>query len=219
MSSHNLTSKRLTDLGLGIFNEFWDGVHPHYLPFLNLHDSNESNWNLTISIQRLNTIVEKHSEQSVQEGIRHLLTHPDWRPHLVACLVLLRLSPQARSTLLDLFWERLSLGSWVSPQISVAVSLVDRNFKMKGEKILSDGLAMNDPSLLAQDHHALPGPRRPYPPEGKTKAALEFLVHNVINDTSDNDAGGLHARDWKQTLLKLIDSKRIVSCEILQGTA
>ncbi len=126
----------MTDFGLGIFNEFWDGVHPHHLPFLHPHDSP----NLTISLQRLNAILEKNSESSILEGTRHLLADHNWRTHLVACFVLLRLSPQTRSALFDSFWERLTLGSWVSPQISVVLSLMDRDFKMKGEKVLRDGL-------------------------------------------------------------------------------
>jgi hypothetical protein len=204
----------LTDFGLGIFNEFWDEAHPHHLPLLNLQDAGDPHWNLTISIQRLNAIVEKNSEPSVWEGVRFLLDTPNWRPHLVACLVLLRLSSPARATLQDLFWDRISLGSWVSPQILVTLSLVDGDFKMKGEKILRGGFAANvrrpsSPDPVSQGH------TRPSPSEQKVKAAIEFLVNNVIIDSSDNDAGGSHASDWKQRLLKLIESKKIASRDIL----
>ena len=203
-------------MGLEIFNEFWDGTHPLHLPLLNLRDSGEANnWNLTISLQRLNAIAEKNSDQSVQEGIRHLLANHDWRPHLVASVVLLRLSSQARSTLLDLFWERLSLGSWVSPQILVALSLADKNFKMKGEKILRDGLAMNAPGLSVPDHPVSQSGMGSSPSERKIKAAIDFLINNVLNDASDGDSGGLLASGWREKLLKLIASKRIVSCEVL----
>lgn len=201
----------MTDFGLGIFNEFWDGVHPHHLPFLHPHDSRD----LTVSLQRLNAIIEKNSESSVVEGTRHLLADHNWRTHLVACFVLLRLSPQTRSALLDSFWERLTLGSWVSPQISVVLSLVDRDFKMKGEKILRDGLTANDPSLSTLGSQAPQGRRSPS--EGKALAAVQVLINEVIIDTSDSDAGGLHAQHWKQRVLKLIETK-IISCEIQQGT-
>ncbi|AYB33788.1 hypothetical protein [Chryseolinea soli] len=203
-------------MDLGIFNEFWDGVHPHHLPLLNLIDSGASNqWNLTISLQRLNAIVEKNPEQSVQEGVIALLAYHDWRSHLVACLVILRLPSSARSILLDHFWKRLSLGSWVCPQILVALSLVDRNFEMKAEKILHDGLAMYAQSLSVTDEQKSQGSSRASTPsERKTKAAIEFLLKNTLNDTPDSDSGGLIASRWKKRLLKLMELKSVAFYEI-----
>jgi hypothetical protein len=195
---------------LGIFNSFWDG-QPNHLPFLNLLDWGEENkdWNLGLSIKKLSKILETNPENTIAEGITQLLRNEDWRSHLIASVSLLVIKPSKRNNLVGIYWERLSKGSWVSPQILVALSIADEDFKIKGEKILANGLKIDHSKLTSIEHHILRGGTGATVSERKIIAATDYLLNGVVNDTNDSDSGGSISRDWKERLLKLIDTGKL----------
>ena len=190
---------------LGIFKSVWDG-QPNHLPLLNLYemDQEQAEFNLTQSITKLDFILTSNSPRSIQESIMFLLESVDWRPHLVATLSFLALRPSERGGLLPLFWGVLSRGTWVSPQILVALSVSDSEFKIKGERILVEGFKINYPRLSPVDHHVSRGGTPSTVSERKIIAAVDFLLNGVVKDTADNDAGGSIAKNWKERLEELV---------------
>ncbi|OHT47275.1 hypothetical protein [Flavobacterium tructae] len=201
-------------MNLGIFKDFWDG-HPNHLPFLSLVEltSDESqSFNLKLSFSKLEAILETNSEQKISDGIRLLLEQENWRAHLVASVSLLLISQAKRDRLINLYWERLSRGSWVSPQILTSLSRCDTSFNTKGEKILTEGFTINYASLSSIDHHVLRGGVPTTVSEKKIIAAVNYLLNNIINDNDDNydnDSGGSIAKNWKEKLTELIKENRV----------
>jgi hypothetical protein len=92
---------------LGVFRSLWE-EYAHYLPFLNLSEfENEpKEWNLNISIEKLNKIFETNTEQSIIDGIKLLLEGKGWRTHLVASIAVLKLQASNRLDLIDLLWDK-----------------------------------------------------------------------------------------------------------------
>lgn len=139
---------------LGIFNDFWDGKHPHHLPLLNLRDSSEvKEWNLRISLSRLDKLFSINPREKVISDMELLIDQVDWRPHLIFCFALLKLSETENQKLINQLWTKLKVSrSWVYPQLLVTVSIVDKNFtknakelfELKGSIIDFDGLNKED---------------------------------------------------------------------------
>lgn len=174
----------------GVFNSFWDGTHPHHLPFLTMRalETDSAEWNLHTSLARLYSILDTSTEADTVEGIKLLLQDSNWRPQLVACVAVAAIAPSKRAGLINLFWDRVLKGSWVCPQLLVILYLADTDFASFA-KLITDS---NDERTYSL----------------KTKAAAEYLVTGVVNDTEKSDLGASIAQNWKQGLLNMADSGR-----------
>src|SRR6185369_448338 len=69
--------------------------------------------------------------------IRALLTERNWRPHLVGIIAVLA-RPRPDVFVVDL-WCALDKGSWVSPQLAVALFHVDAAFAAEAKRRMSSG--------------------------------------------------------------------------------
>jgi hypothetical protein len=197
-------------LEYGIFNTFWNG-HPNHLPLLSLLESNDdpAEWNLKMSIKQLDGILLTHSEESIAEGVKLLLRSDNWRPHLVAVLVMLKLNSFRSSYWINSLWERLKHGSWVSPQILVVLSMIDKDFLAKANEIAANGFKVTYSKMPAAEHHSARGPLGSRFAENKIIAAVHYLVHGSVIDSDEDDQGGSIARSWKSRLLQLIEEGKI----------
>ncbi len=191
---------------LGIFRNFWDG-QPNHLPFLSLrsYPDEPKEFNLKLSISKLESILESNSEESIKESIQLLLLNEDWRSHLVASIALLTLKQASRKNLTSYFWQRINNGSWVSPQIVVTLSFSDVEFKVKSKKILDNDFKINYSYLPEIEHHVSRGGTPKSITEKKIIASLDYLLNGIVNDTPENDAGGSICKGWKENLDKLIE--------------
>lgn len=194
---------------LGIFKNFWDG-QPNHLPFLSLVSFAEESkdFSLKLSISKLEFILENSSEELITNSIKLLLSYEDWRLHLIASMALLNLRQSTRKNLAPYFWERINKGSWVSPQIMVTLSFTDVEFKEKSKKILSEGLKINYSDLSEIEHHVSRGGTPKNIAEKKIIASLDYLLNDIVNDTSDNDGGGSICKSWKEKLEQLIQQNK-----------
>ena len=194
---------------LGIFKNFWDG-QPNHLPFLSLRSyaDEPKEFNLKLSISKLEFILENNSEESIKESIKLILSYEDWRLHLIASMTLLSLRQTARESLTFYFWERINKGSWVSPQIMVTLSFSDIEFKEKSKKILSEGFKINYTNLSEIEHHVSRGGTPRNIAEKKIIASLDYLINDIVKDTDDNDFGGSISKSWKENLEQLIQQNK-----------
>ncbi len=192
----------------GVFNDFWNG-HPNHLPLMNLYDipNPPKEWNLTKSIHRLDYIISKNSSDDIVSGIRFLLKNEDWRPHLVAALATLKIDKNRQFELKVDLWNRLKNGSWVSPQILVILSIIDSEFNIKAKQICKNGFNITYSEIPMHEHHYARGPAGTHVDNNKVIASTEYLLNGVITDSEDNDNGGSLAKNWKENLLRLIESK------------
>ena len=199
----------MSSLNFGVFNEFWNG-YPNHLPFMNLYDvaNPPSEWNLTKSIDRLDYIIFKNSIHDIVDGIRLLLSNENWRPHLVACLATLKVDKERQSQIKVYLWNRLQSGSWASPQILVILSIIDPEFNIKAKQICKNGFSITYSEMPMHEHHSARGPAGTHIDNNKVIASTEYLLNGVITDSEDNDNGGSLAKNWKENLLRLIESKK-----------
>lgn len=186
-------------MNLGIFQEFWDG-HPNHMPFLGLHDDNDlpSEWNLNLSLKKLDLLCNKHTSRELIEGILTLLMNEDWRPHLVGIIASFKLPSGIQKELIPNFWDRLEKGSWISHQILSVLSIIDNEFELKTKKILTEGFHVNFSRMSAIEHHSARGPEN-------SKDAAEKIMSSIaiLSDEENNEVG------WKTNLIKLIESNRL----------
>lgn len=124
--------------GKPVFEPFWKG-RLHYLTFLHLADrkDNDGHSALDSALNVLYSVLESNPRKEIDAGIHSLLTEPDWRAHLVALISLLALKPANDRVQLEMLWQRLYQGSWVSPQIVAVLQLLDSEFEEHGRRILS----------------------------------------------------------------------------------
>lgn len=128
----------MKELNFGIFNEFWDNEQPNHLPLLNLRNTIENNeWNLEISLKRLENILTKYSKKEITRDLEILISEMNWRPQLVFCIALLKLNKDQGEGLVKLLWNKISQNkTFVMPQLAVTALLIDSNFKEKALEIL-----------------------------------------------------------------------------------
>lgn len=191
----------------GIFNDFWDG-HPNHLPLMNLYDipNPPKEWNLSKSINRLDYITSNSSNKELVDGIKLLLKSEDWRPHLVASLATLKIDKKLQSELKIDLWNRLKSGSWVSPQILVILSIIDSEFNVQAKEICDNGFKITYSEMPPYEHHSARGPAGINADNKKVIASVEYLLNEIIIDSSENDNGGSLAKNWKNNLLELIEN-------------
>jgi hypothetical protein len=194
----------------GLFNSFWD-KYPHHLPFLNLmeSDNDPAEWNLQISISRLNSICNSNFKWELKESIDLLLESEDWRPHLIAIISVATIDKIERDEFIIKLWERLSRGSWISPQILVVLSIIDEEFKSKAEKILKEGFSVSYTNLSAVDHHVSRGGSTVKATNGKVIGALHFLLNKTTQDINYIEEGRVIAKEWSERLFQLDGEKRL----------
>lgn len=187
-------------VGFGIFNSFWD-EGPKHMSLLRLLISNdiEIESSRDSSLECVYSILRNNPVESIIDGIKLLIENPDWRPDLVACIALLALTPTNRERVLDLYWKRLNIGSWVSPQLVVTLSTVDPDFISRID------------SLYKEEFHSPNSePRATALSNRKVQAAVEFILTNEVNHDRNFDSGASIASGWKTNLLKLIDEGKVV---------
>ncbi|MBW1299028.1 hypothetical protein [Aquimarina litoralis] len=174
---------------LGIFNEFWDGKHPHHLPLLHLmNDTSNPNWNLDISLQRIENILLNNERAIVIRDLELLITQRGWRPHLIFCISLLQLKNEEFTKLKKKLWKKLEeASSWVTPQLAATASIIDPNFETKAIDILKNNTQIDRLDSL------------------NSKEILSELCKTTYEDKS------AYAIKWKEKVLKLIQEKRIKS--------
>ena len=194
----------------GVFNNFWD-EHPNHLPFLNLRESKDDpkEWNLQTSIAKLYSIQKSHSDEDINEGIRQLIKSEDWRPHIVASISILSFDSIRRDEFIGMLWDRLSRGSWTSPQILVVLSIIDKDFKSKANKIISDGFTVDYSQLTSIEHHVSRGGTGTKAASAKVVAVIDFILNKTVTDNIDSDQGASIAKRWAERLNKLINEGKI----------
>lgn len=193
----------------GVFNNFWD-EHPNHLPFLNLRESEDDpkEWNLQTSITKLYSILKSHSDEDVNEGMRQLIDSEDWRPHIVASISILSFDWTRRDEFIGLLWDRLSRGSWTSPQILVVLSIIDKDFESKASKIISEGFAVSYSPLTPIEHHVSRGGASAKAASAKVVTVINFILNRTATDSIENEGASI-ARGWAGSLNKLIDQGKI----------
>ncbi|GAB5526201.1 MAG: hypothetical protein Roseis2KO_40730 [Roseivirga sp.] len=199
----------MNKLNYGVFSEFWDG-HPNHLPLLNLYEPPESHkdLNLAKSIDRLDFIISTNSEEAITDGIQLLLEDDNWRPHLVAALVILKISKIQQSKMKMLLWKRVKQWSWVSPQILVVLSMIDPEFDRLAKDLQGYGYKTEHANMDGLLENQKKGPVQITINESKAIASAQYLLNGAIVDTDNNDRGGSIAKNWKQNLMKLIETGR-----------
>lgn len=188
----------MKDLGFGVFDNFWnDG--PKHLAFLGLTDIGDS-------LDILHDILTNHTHNEVADGLEHMLAHPDWRPHLVAAVAILKMPPAEQEPWMGVLWQRLKEGSWVSPQLLVVLSHIDPDFTEKAIHIVRNGFEVTYTDMSPVDHHVARGPRSSDVAGKKVVAAAAALLTGkaVPSSEDDNDGGGSIALFWNESLEVLI---------------
>jgi hypothetical protein len=194
----------------GVFNNFWD-EHPNHLPFLNLRESKDDpkEWNLQTSITKLYSILKSHPDGDVNEGIRQLINSDDWRPHIVASISILSFDSTRRDEFIGLLWDRLSRGSWTSPQILVVLSIIDKDFESKARKVISEGFVVSYSPLTPIEHHVSRGGVSAKAASAKVVTVINFILNRTATDAIGYDEGASIAKGWAESLNKLIDQGKI----------
>lgn len=200
----------IPEMNFGIFNTFWD-EHPHHLSFLNFSESafDEKEWNLQISINKLSTILGSGSKEELEEGIDLLLLDLNWRCHLVAIVALLTSNIIDRKRFISSLWNLLNRGSWVSPQILVALSIIDKNFTNKAERLLADDFNIQFENVSAIEHLVFQGGGTVGSAKVKVIGAICFLLGKPFSEENDPGGGGAIAKGWLERLMVLSDSGRL----------
>jgi len=159
----------------GIFDPVFKTAHG-YLALLGLHsgDSREA-------VDLVRRCCEGNQEATAD--ILKLLKEPNWRPHLVAAVAVIHIGYDVKTV--EALWNRLDHGSWVTPQLAVALLLVDTEFVSKAKPRLEAGCPVNYSELLqmsALELHSAAGPAGKTGRSAKAAAALLRLVEMVSQE-------------------------------------
>jgi hypothetical protein len=109
--------------------------------------------------------------------IRRLLADSNWRPHLVAAVAVIVSGHDSEAT--KYLWHRFDTGSWVTPQIGVALYLVDREFEAQSRPRLEAGCPVDVSDLMSMtgpERHSAAGPAGTADRSAKTAATLLQLL-------------------------------------------
>lgn len=200
----------MSQMEFGVFSSFWDG-HPNHFPFLNLRESKDDpiEWNLQRSISKLYSILNSHTSSDINAGVRQLIESENWRTHLIASISILSFESERRNAFCGMLWDRLSRGSWISPQILVVLSIIDSDFKTKAERILDEGFTVNYSNLSSTEHHTFRGGTSSKVASDKIVAAINYILNKKIIESMYSDEGASIAKGWSENLTELILSGRI----------
>lgn len=195
----------------GIFEKFWNG-HPNHLPFLYLTQTKDNSieWNLEINLNLVNNILKNRAIDSIIEGLKLLLQNDNWRPHLLALISILQLRTDIRNKFVGLLWHRLGKSSWVSPQILVVLSVIDKQFTTTANEVLLNGLNRTITKMDSVGKYIESCLYGPNVTEKKIIAAIQYLLTGKVKVSNDNDRGGEISKEWKTNLEYLVVTRKIV---------
>ncbi|MDB9518613.1 hypothetical protein PN466_16835 [Roseofilum reptotaenium CS-1145] len=106
-----------------------------YLAFLQFNSRAE---NAVVQVKQL---IAEYQDYEILDNLIIIFEDYNWRPHLVACVILLLLDDV--ELYLELLWSRIKHGSWVAPQLVATALLMDRDFTAKAERLLEDSGTSN----------------------------------------------------------------------------
>jgi len=167
-------------------------------------------------IQFIADVVRENPEY--RQSVLALLGDPGWRLHLVAAIAVLL--SRDRAELSPALWEAVDRGSWVAPQLAVALSMCDPQFVSSAKQRILAGcpvVAPADLRLTSLERHVIVGPGGPQDRSAKTLAAVLHLMHTIPSETgwadkassdpdlqqllrADTDAGDKLATHWAAAL-------------------
>jgi len=152
-----------------MFGSFWrifqsgpDGV-PIYLKFLHFRSEDADE-----PLKSLSNALAEESSKELQ--LLKLLKDQNWRAQLVGAIATALHGPSP--TLVATLWNAIEEGSWVGPQLSVAVFLVDPQFESHAKERI-EGIRN-----IAQK----PPPREPELPTREHLAIMEEAVHHALSE-------------------------------------
>jgi hypothetical protein len=192
----------------GIFEPMFDTACG-YLALLRLEGGEASE-----AVARVKNCCE--GAQDPFPDIGRLLTDPNWRPHLVAAVAVILCGHQVETA--QALWRRLDRGSWVTPQVGVALSLTDPDFLRHARERLEARCPL-DASDLRQmtplQRHSAAGPAGVVERSAKTAKTLLCLVQKQsagagwLNDL-------LAAPDFRSLLRQDVDASEEITEHWLQ---
>lgn len=141
----------VTELGSGDFGPFaafWRDRPRAYLSFLGM-----STPDVQPALTTLSDVLRTNADG--RRYIEVMLQGRNWRPHLVASVAAL-LSPD-RTTYSTALWRTFDRGSWVAPQLAVALYFTDPEFSREAK----DRVVELCPVTAAPDRSAIEGNVRP----------------------------------------------------------
>jgi hypothetical protein len=112
--------------------------------------------------------------------ICRLLADSNWRPHLVAAVAAIVSGYDSEAA--RCLWRRLDSGSWVTPQIGVALYLVDRDFEAESRPRLLAGCPLDVSDLMTMtgpERHSAAGPAGEVDRSAKAAATLLQLLRTM----------------------------------------
>lgn len=176
---------------LGIFTTFWEGKHPHHLPLLHLRgDQPNKDWNLEISLQRIDNIFQSNERETILHDLQLLTQQKNWRPHLIFCISILKLPPEESLASQEALWKLLEeYNSWVIPQLAVTASIIDPDFRIKAINIIREKWQIDQLEQMNSDQILIQLSRGENPLDDKSRIAMQ----------------------WKEKLLILMKEKKIDS--------
>ncbi|MCP4964180.1 MAG: hypothetical protein GY926_02985 [bacterium] len=128
----------------------------------------------TATVDRIRAAIECEDSH---RAILVLLQDDNWRPHLVGA-VAMAISPSPKA--ITETWRTLDAGSWVTPQMAAALSLVDSSFRERAIDRLNRGCPLLDlPTFKFRsviEQHSAQGPSGSKARSAKAAASLFALV-------------------------------------------
>ena len=115
------------------------------------------------------------SSDDAEKYIRTFLAEPNWRPHLVAAVA--AMVSEDRSAYVPDLWQAFDSGSWVAPQLAVALSNCDAMFEQQAKERLEACCPVEPPDFgsMAERHHAA-GPAGKVYRSAKNAASLFAML-------------------------------------------
>lgn len=153
----------------GTFEPVFQSAHG-YLALLNLSSGDE-----TEAVDLVRRCCQKVSNPDPE--ICKLLVDSNWRPHLVAAAAAILVKPD-RDVVKSL-WHRMDSGSWVSPQIGVALHLIDPDFEAESRRRLEAECPLDISDLASMtplERHVAAGPAGSVERSAKNASTLIQLL-------------------------------------------
>lgn len=167
-----------------------------YLSLLNLYDDQ----GLARAVE---LIREAARERDSESFLVMLLRDRNWRPQLVGAVANLFLRSDSASSQM---WRAVDAGSWVTPQLLAALSLVDSHFLERSLSRLDAACPIvEDPDYAVEDpieNHVARGPSASCGRSAKTASSLLALLEavaaddrRIVDKRTNNDVLALVAED------------------------
>lgn len=157
------------DPRFGVFAPVFETA-PGYLALLGLRGADAPE-----AVARVRDCCQRTSDPF--PDVCRLLTDTNWRPHLVAAVAAIVRGYHDEAV--RLLWRRLDTGSWVTPQIGVALSLVDPDFLRSAHERLEARCPLDASDLqrmTALERHSAAGPAGGVERSAKAAQTLLHLV-------------------------------------------